>query len=140
MRAASTAITLTLVACVSEPAPQVPDARAINVAIEAWDESGRPFPATCATRPGVRALDDVMSVCGEDAAGVVVGCFLAPVSDAAPLIVTTTDPAIRADTVVHEALHWLSWCAFGDGDARHADSDVWGYEGVYGDALTRLVP
>jgi hypothetical protein len=126
---------LLLAACVSEPAPVVPDARALNVTIEAWDESGRAFPATCAERPEIRALDDVMAVCGEDSAGIVVGCFLLP-----DLIIVTTDKNVRADTVVHEALHWLSWCAYGDGDSRHADPDVWGYGGVYGEALTRLVP
>lgn len=133
------ALALLLCACV-EPSPPVavPDSRAINVTIEAWDDAGRPFPATCAERPDVRALDDAMSVCGEDMAGIVIGCFLPPKGDATPLIIVTTDPALRADTVVHEALHWLSWCAYGDGDSRHADPDVW--DGIYYEALTRLIP
>lgn len=138
------AVIFALCACVEGPPREtVSDERAINVAVEAWDAAHLSYPSACGETRDRLLIDaaptpDVVDICTPDPAGIVVGCFVAPLADAEPLIATTTDPALRADTVVHEALHWLCWCSSGDPDAEHFRDEIW--DGVYWDALSREVP
>lgn len=138
----SAAIAMMVAACAAEPPPEtVPDTRAVTAAVEAWDAAGMPYTQRCSDTRGRIVFDirpDVMAICGEDSAGIVIGCFIPPRAEGSPIIVATDDPWRRTDTIVHEACHWLSWCGLGDGDAMHANAMVWDL--VYWDALARVVP
>lgn len=130
-----------LAACAANIQPEpVPDQRVINVTIAAWDDAGRPYPKECFDTRNTIEIQAYPTVqieadhlCHPDPVGVVVGCFY---GYAPPLIIVSNDPYIRADTLAHEALHWLLWCSTGDGDGDHSDSDVWGV--IYWNAVASL--
>jgi hypothetical protein len=112
------------------PPEPVPDIYAIDRTFDVWEEKIQQRAQLCdVTRPliEVEVHDDqaeINAICGTSPRGRVLGCFLAD-SIAGPTFVTTSDPYHRTNTVVHETLHWLMWCALRDPDHDHSESVVW---------------
>lgn len=101
---------------------------------DAWAQTVGTLPEQCRTLTA-RVLvsettkDELASVCPAEPGFYTLGCFLAPEPglDAEPVIYLATDveAATVSDSAIHEWVHALAWCVYGEPDTDHARAPLW---------------
>ena len=132
----------------SQPSEPLRDALVLDTAMTTWADHGLPLGPACRRQRRSQAVATLPAVelqgCDMGSAvGDVGGCYAAGTI----WVASEADESLYADILLHEALHWLSECNWGDLDAEHDGSVeaggvcIWGeadFSCVLADARTRL--